>query len=515
MDKEKHKDFFKDNIKDIRKALDENYLSIFAGAGISADSGLPQWSELMKNIVEEPKEEPKEEHEGDNLVLAQKFYLKCGEKRYYEKLNDFIPSDKKPNELHKRIVKLSLKNLITTNWDNLFEKAINDEGCFYDIIKEDEEIRTKTGFSKLIKMHGDLESKNIVFKEEDYLKYSDNFPLIENYIKSVFSTDTVVLMGYSLSDYNVKQIISWVNSKSDSCANSKSDSCVNSKPDNSQTKIYLTIINKEFNQLDFDYYENKNIHVLYLSEIYEGDSKKVLNSFLDDLDKNYCDLDESNSQKINEEVEEFLQKYKDCKFVLVSSFIRDFKSYFLLVDNTEGISFDSNRNLISIHNNKLIEFVKEENYKKIANLTKTEISVKGKYIKPDYDEKEYMEDIEKMKNKENILYFDYDAIEKEIEELSSKDLKDKEELSLAFWLYQNEHYIRSYKTLKKVSKNAFKNEDYTTWFISEINRANFVFKNINKDEIRNYLKEIIKIDTEELYLKLPKKNRFEIQSLKE
>lgn len=511
MDKE-HKDFFKNSIKDIRKALDENYLSIFAGAGISADSGLPQWSDLMKDIAGELNEE----YKGDNLVLAQKFYLKCGKKCYYEKLNDFIPSDKEPNGLHKKIVKLNLKNLITTNWDNLFEKAINDEGCFYKIIKEDKDIGSPTGFSRLIKMHGDLESKNIVFKEEDYLKYSDNFPLIENYIKSVFSTDTVVLMGYSLSDYNVKQIISWVNSKSDSCANSKSDSCVNSKPDNSQTKIYLTIINKEFNQLDFDYYENKNIHVLYLSEIYEGDSKKVLNSFLDDLDKNYCDLDESNSQKINEEVEEFLQKYKVCKFVLASSFIRDFKSYFLLVDNTEGISFDSNRNLISIHNNKLIEFVKEENYKKIANLTKTEINVKGKYIKPDYDEKEYIEDIEKMKkNKENILYFDYDAIEKEIEELLLKDLKDEEELSLAFWLYQNEHYIRSYGILKKVSKNAFKNGNYTTWFISEINRANFVFKNINKDEIRNYLKEIIKIDTEELYLKLPKKNRFEIQSLKE
>ncbi|ELC4721462.1 SIR2 family protein, partial [Campylobacter coli] len=242
MKKEQYKAFLNTSIENIKKAHDENYLSIFAGAGISANSGLPTWSELIDNISKElyGNEKAKENTE-DNLVLAEKFYNQFGKNYYYQKLNEFIPSNKQPHELHKKIIKLNLKNLITTNWDNLFEKAIGDEGCFYNIIKKDEDIGFATGFSKLIKIHGSLEEQNIVFKEDDYLKYSDNFPLIENYIKGIFSTDLVVLMGYSLSDSNVKQIISWVNSKAS-----------NIKP------VYLFKINKKFDKLEFDFYKNKN-----------------------------------------------------------------------------------------------------------------------------------------------------------------------------------------------------------------------------------------------------------------
>ncbi|MBK1973906.1 SIR2 family protein, partial [Campylobacter sp. TTU-622] len=245
MDKKQYKVFLNTSIKNIKKALDENYLSIFAGAGISANSGLPTWNELIEDISEKLYGDKKQKE--DNLVLAEKFYNQFGENYYYQKLNEYISNNKQPNDLHKKIVKLNLKNLITTNWDNLFEKAIDDEGCFYNIIKKDEDIGFATGFSKLIKMHGSLEDQNIVFKEEDYLKYSNNFPLIENYIKGIFSTDLVVLMGYSLSDNNVKQIISWVNSKAN-----------NIKP------VYLIKINKKFDKLEFDFYKNKNIYILYL-----------------------------------------------------------------------------------------------------------------------------------------------------------------------------------------------------------------------------------------------------------
>ncbi|EMJ45480.1 hypothetical protein HMPREF1436_00099 [Helicobacter pylori GAMchJs136i] len=63
------------------------------------------------------------------------------------------------------VVKLNIKNLITTNWDNLFEQAINEEGRFFNIIKSDKDIGSSTGFAKFIKMHGSLDENNIVFKE--------------------------------------------------------------------------------------------------------------------------------------------------------------------------------------------------------------------------------------------------------------------------------------------------------------------------------------------------------------
>ena len=48
-----------------------------------------------------------------------------------------------------------------------------------------------------------------MLKEEDYLNYSENFKLIETLVKSIFSTNTVVFIGYSLNDYNIKLILNW------------------------------------------------------------------------------------------------------------------------------------------------------------------------------------------------------------------------------------------------------------------------------------------------------------------
>nr|WP_231633582.1 SIR2 family protein [Helicobacter pylori] len=189
--------------------------------------------------------------------------------------------------MHLEIVKLNIKNLITTNWDNLFEQAINEEGRFFNIIKSDKDIGSSTGFAKFIKMHGSLDENNIVFKEQDYLEYSKYFPLIENYIKGVFSTDTVILLGYSLSDQNVKQIISWVNSHSKSV-----------KP------IYFIKTAKEFDRIEFEFYKNKNIHILYTQEYFEKQGHyeelikflKEIKAKPTDISKNYNAIFSSTKQ---------------------------------------------------------------------------------------------------------------------------------------------------------------------------------------------------------------------------
>ncbi|MEE9094080.1 SIR2 family protein [Helicobacter pylori] len=250
MNNQQYKEFIKTSIDNIGKAHNENYLSIFAGAGISAESKLPKWGDLINELQKCLYGDAKKDE--DYLVLAEKFYNQFGESFYYQTLKSLIPNSAKRNDLHLEIVKLNIKNLITTNWDNLFEQAINEEGRFFNIIKSDKDIGSSTGFAKFIKMHGSLDENNIVFKEQDYLEYSNIFPLIENYIKGVFSTDTVILLGYSLSDQNVKQIISWVNSHSKSV-----------KP------IYFIKTAKEFDRIEFEFYKNKNIHILYTQELFE------------------------------------------------------------------------------------------------------------------------------------------------------------------------------------------------------------------------------------------------------
>ncbi|GAA8099140.1 hypothetical protein HpNP05_08280 [Helicobacter pylori] len=238
---------------------------------------MPKWGDLIHELQKRLYGDTKENE--DYLVFAEKFYNQFGESFYYQTLKSLIPDNAKPNDLHLGIVKLNIKNLITTNWDNLFEQAINEEGRFFNIIKSDKDIGSSTGFAKFIKMHGSLDENNIVFKEQDYLEYSKHFPLIENYIKGVFSTDTVILLGYSLSDQNVKQIISWVNSHSKSV-----------KP------IYFIKTAKEFDRIEFEFYKNKNIHILYTQELFEkkGHYEELI-SFLKEIKAKPKDISENYS----------------------------------------------------------------------------------------------------------------------------------------------------------------------------------------------------------------------------
>lgn len=436
MTSDAHKVFIATSLENIRKAHNENYLSIFAGAGISAGSSLPSWDKLMdtlreklydkiernenyyacakdflgqhstpsqkelatliNNMEKRLKEELYDEIKrgGDYLVLAERFFNQFGHNIYYQILRELIPSHVQPNDLHLEIVKLNLKNLITTNWDNLFEKAINEEGMFFDIIKADVDMGNSMGFSKLIKMHGSLDRENIVFCERDYLEYSQNFPLIENYIKGIFSTDLVVLVGYSLSDPNVKQIVSWVNS----CSK-------NIKP------IYFIKTGAAFDWIEFEFYKNKNIHVLYLREIFgRGLDKK------------------------QEHVEELKDLFKEVK--------------------------------------KREE--KEDDFAPV--LSDREI-----------------EDIDR-----DFTYFDFGALETRIKDLAMSNgtsLRDK--LLMCFLRFENraddENMLDIYPPpYREISKEAFKNRELKIWFLSEFNRLSFypsLHSERNNDEwVEKFLK---------------------------
>lgn len=199
----------KEHFKTIRKAIENNKLAVFVGSAVSFDSNLPSWGELiglMKSALELPRTD-------DYLKIAEHYYLQYGRNTYYSKINDFFPSESKPNKLHELILSLKPQHIITTNWDDLLEKSISTNGDLYFTVADDHELASSPSSQLLVKMHGDLMHRNIVFKESDYLSYTDKFPLIENFIKSLFSTHVVIFVGYSISDYNLNQILSWIRNR--------------------------------------------------------------------------------------------------------------------------------------------------------------------------------------------------------------------------------------------------------------------------------------------------------------
>ncbi|GAA7476853.1 hypothetical protein MMM102_08160 [Helicobacter pylori] len=455
MNYQQYKEFIKTSIDNIRKAHNENYLSIFAGAGISTESKLPKWGDLIHELQKRLYGDTKENE--DYLVFAEKFYNQFGESFYYQTLKSLIPDNAKPNDLHLGIVKLNIKNLITTNWDNLFEQAINEEGRFFNIIKSDKDIGSSTGFTKFIKMHGSLDENNIVFKEQDYLEYSKHFPLIENYIKGVFSTDTVILLGYSLSDQNVKQIISWVNSHSKSV-----------KP------IYFIKTAKEFDRIEFEFYKNKNIHILYTQELFEkkGHYEELI-SFLKEIKAKPKDISEnysgimSSTKQIRRMIFNFdynaMKERIDEISLKSSSVLNELEKAFLLYHLGQGIqAFETlkinskqafrERNydvwyisLYNMHNIPLFYGYSDENNKKLEKYYEERISI-------DLNESFYELPFQE---REQIKYFRDINITLDTNLIEAYQLKEKALKDLEVWSSSdssfsfNNNQTKAYKIFKE------------------------------------------------------------------
>lgn len=533
MNNEQYDIFLQESLQNIRKAENENFLTVFAGAGVSVASGAPTANELKKNIskrlnkleeeineevflkliensfnqymefttenptnasifdnIREKLKKLNETKEKDLLKLAEIFYSQYGENIYYEALMELIPAKLKANEIHRKIVNLNLRNLITTNWDSMFEESIADEGVFFDTIACDKDMGYSSGFAKFIKMHGDFNNKNIVLKESDYLLYDEKFPLIHNYIKSIFSTEVVVMLGYSLGDYNVRQIISWINSKA-----------ANIKP------IYFIKTGCKFDYQEFEYYKNKNIFILYYTDIsssantlFNEEKSKQLYSFLE--------LIKNKENNFAETIKELIDIFDNYKYILPNEFVNIMRNAFGLYKSGE-IYYNQQNNEIVINSDKIDgnnfkEFVK----KAIEILNGTELKI-CKQSKP---ERKY----EAIHN--HLFAFDYKVLENEITKISFDDnMSDEKELRKAFLLYQNGQFEEHYSILKKVSRNAFKNKNYKVWFISEFNKTKCVFNYTDSKErdqlIESYLEEARKIDLQEAILKIPKSHRMVLSPL--
>lgn len=204
---------YEKELQRILNASQNNALTFFVGAGVSALSGAPTWKALIHAISDKLGRTRKDEYSSDeNLQIPQMFYYSLGENKeeYYRFVKEQLYSASLlPNTIHREMLNLNPVSFITTNYDTLLEDAAVQYCQSFKVVSQDEDVPTIFGDRFILKLHGDFKHNNFVLKEEDYLNYSENFKLIETLVKSIFSTNTVVFIGYSLNDYNIKLILNW------------------------------------------------------------------------------------------------------------------------------------------------------------------------------------------------------------------------------------------------------------------------------------------------------------------
>ena len=243
------------NLLHIQEASKQGRLVVFVGAGVSANSGVPVWSALIKEM----KNECNLEYENDDLKIAQLYKDARGEKEYLDKVKEVLRHNKViPNDIHKDILALNPCHIITTNYDNLLEQEIQNEFKQYTIIREDSDLPNMLYSNSVVKMHGDFDTNNIVLSESDYHNYTNKFPLIRSFVLSLFASKLVVFVGFSFNDLNLKMILN----------------DVHSVLNDSMQKAYL-ITDEKPNALAVKYYDKKGINVVYLDN---SDIEVILSS---------------------------------------------------------------------------------------------------------------------------------------------------------------------------------------------------------------------------------------------
>ena len=205
---------------------------LFLGAGVHAappaDSGAayparhrpPTGGELSRTLAGEcgfgarfPDEDP-----GNLPRVALAYEVDSSRTRLTDAITRIVGESQRPSPMLEALAQLDFPIVITTNYDQLFERALRDAGkqprvsVYKPEAEPTTDFRNPTPESPVIyKLHGDIASPgSLVVTDEDYIQFvlrmSDKEPYdpIPLALKFYLTSWTTLFLGYSLLDYNLR-----------------------------------------------------------------------------------------------------------------------------------------------------------------------------------------------------------------------------------------------------------------------------------------------------------------------
>ena len=194
------------------------------------------------------------------------------------------------NDIYDYLLSLNPSSIITTNFDDLIEKSCLKKAENFVVVAKDKDVSNIQGQRFILKIHGDFKNKNIVFTENSYLDYEQDFSLISRQLTSVLATNTVVFIGYGLSDFNIRLLINLLKN----LYNEKSKK----KLKNSARPIFYSVTDSPLDEDDRNYFSNKGIDAVDCYDLNDSlkyvDPKDDKNRFIKRYGQFFLSLDDVN-----------------------------------------------------------------------------------------------------------------------------------------------------------------------------------------------------------------------------
>ena len=270
-------------IRDISEALAQGHAALMVGAGFSknakritaTDKRFLDWKELSDLFYTSlyGKEGGPGKEYCSSLRLAQELETISGRPRLDSILKDAVPDlDYAPTELYTRLMDLPWKDVFTTNYDTLLERAADTvTSRRYHVVVSQEDLVNSNDVPRIIKLHGSFPShRPFIITEEDYRTYPVQFAPLVNTVQQSLLENVFCMVGFSCEDPNFLKWIGWIH---DNLGKS------------SAQKIYMISVSpipEAKAKLLFE----QNIVVVDLKTIWEDkDAAGRINAFIDELHK--------------------------------------------------------------------------------------------------------------------------------------------------------------------------------------------------------------------------------------
>jgi hypothetical protein len=217
--------------EDLIDSLKQGNCGVFVGAGISRAAGLPSWKGFLDELIREAKRVPGisknaiadyrllVRDKSKYLTLASLLRRDLG-KRFDEYVSRRFADDSvKPSLLHHLIAQLPARLFVTTNYDNLLERAYSG---FYKGTRYLSPLTYKQvgqlasclhrGELFLLKAHGDAKTEpdSIVLTEKDYRELVYRQQGYQSFLQTVFTTKKILFLGASLDDLDLKLLLGFL-----------------------------------------------------------------------------------------------------------------------------------------------------------------------------------------------------------------------------------------------------------------------------------------------------------------
>lgn len=229
----------KDIIRDVCYEYNKGNITLFLGAGVSLGAGLPSWTKLLENLLEENRDKflnrrdfPAIEVTSFNsTIIAARLLLSNfsveKEAEIANKLKNALYRDYKKTEKNnlieviaqscnfdKKTGQRKVTSIITTNYDDLVEQELAKQGIdYFQVFKEGKYEGSKL---PVIHVHGCLNYENLnpimpVLSEKAYHElYKKNYDWSNIEILHALYRHTCIFIGCSMSDPNLRRLLEFV-----------------------------------------------------------------------------------------------------------------------------------------------------------------------------------------------------------------------------------------------------------------------------------------------------------------